>query len=57
MKYLVKVETQEEITPYFQKRLAQFLLETAPKEIIVTKVEVEDQQTGHSVSLNRGESQ
>lgn len=59
MKYLIRLEVQEEITSFDQRRLAKFILETAPGapfRFTVTKVEVEDQQTGRIESVGRGES-
>lgn len=57
MKYLLRVETQEELPVFTQRRLAKFVLETAPSEVTVTKVEIEDQQTGSVETVNRGETQ
>lgn len=57
MRYFVRIETQDEVTEYEQKQLARFVLETAPNNVIVTKVEVEDQQTGRKVAVERGEHQ
>lgn len=57
MKYLLKLETQEEISAHDQKKLCRFVLESAPYDITVTKVSCEDQQTGRSESMNRGETQ
>jgi hypothetical protein len=50
------MDTQDEVSAFVQRRLAKFLLESAPEDIIVTKVEVEDQQTGRTETVNRGES-
>lgn len=56
-KYRIVVDTQDDISEYHQKQLARFVLESAPNDVLVTKVEVEDQQTGRKVTMERGEHQ
>ena len=57
MRYTLKIDVQEELSQYRLKQLARFVLETAPREVIVTKVEAEDNQTGHKVAIERGDHQ
>ena len=57
MRYTLKIDTQDEVTQYQLKQLVRFVLETAPREVIVTKVEAEDNQNGHKVAVERGDHQ